>query len=95
MNRRELLKAAPLALVPFVKLKAKEHELEAIELKPRKFLIFFDPSRIDIEALVREPIPGWEDVDALFLAVHLKPGEVVSDHFALVEQFEEEIKNNH
>jgi hypothetical protein len=92
MNRRELLiKAAPLALVPFVKMPPFNGVvLDAIELKPRKFLIFFDAYAIDIDALVTEPIPGWEDVDALFIPVRLRPSQSsVRDALQLVEQFDD------
>ncbi len=89
MNRRELLvKAAPLALLPFVKLSIKGQQLDAIEAKPRKFLIFFDAQTIDIEDFLQAEIPGWEDVDALFIPVKLRPGQSVQQSLQLVEQFD-------
>lgn len=87
-----------MAMVPFVKLRAGNTpeciELDAIEVKPRKFLIFVDAKAIDIEQLAKAEIPGWEDIDALFIAVHLRQGETVHDKMRLVEQFEDGDKKN-
>lgn len=89
MNRRELFrKAVPLTLVPFVKLSAFGKELDAIEVKPRKFLIFCDERVIDIESLARDPIPGWEDIDGIIIPVRLNSDQKISDVLQLVERFE-------
>ena len=90
MNRRELfIRAAPLAALPFVKLPYKGQQLDAVEVgtSPRKFLIFVDCRAVDVEGLAAD-IPGWPNIDALFIPMRLRQGQTVQDALQIVEQFE-------
>lgn len=69
MERRELLKA--LAIVPFTRLPFKEGEVDAVEVAPKKFWIFVDDQRVDIQQMIETPWP-WPGMDAEIFRV--RPG---------------------
>jgi hypothetical protein len=96
MNQKEVqVRAAPLVPIPFVKIPLKGSEVDAVQVGPRKFLIFVDPRAFDLAEMATCKWPeGWEDLDAMFIPCTPRPGMSVIDSLALVEQLEDPAKDS-
>lgn len=54
-----------------------------------KYFVFVDPKVIDLDSIANRPWP-WPDIEGEFFAVHLEPGQKITDSIAFIELMGEE-----
>lgn len=79
MQRRELLKA--IGVVPFTRLSFGGQELDAVEVAPKKYWVFYDVQRVDLDQILETPWP-WPNISAEFIPVQAT-GTSVQDAVAI------------
>lgn len=84
MNRRELITSiVPAVLIPTLTINGMT-KAAATRVAPGYYMLFVDPSAVDIEALAATQLPeAGKDVVMDIFAVHVRPGQQIQDAVAL------------